>query len=149
MTTITGSVLDAYLEGFHSIIPVNCVGVTGKGLALEWARQYPEDRDIYQDMCHEGSFRPGDVKPIRSSRWLLAATKGHWRAPSFPAHVEACLWEIFNYAHYNPTWNIAMPTLGCGCGGLDEKWFIETAGRILAMTPNVTLYLYRPNGQPA
>ena len=149
MTTTTGSVLDAYLEGFHSVIPVNCIGVAGKGLALEWAKKYPADCELYKEMCWHGSLHIGDVKPLRDTRWLMAATKSSWRYFSTPASVEACLWDVFTHAHYNPTWNIAMPALGCGCGALDEKWFIETAGRILALTPNVTLYLYRPHGQPA
>jgi hypothetical protein len=145
MTTTTGSVLDAWDQGAHAVIPVNCVGAPGKGLALAWAKKDPAASDLYKEMCWAGSFQPGVVKPLMQSRWLLAATKKHWRDLSRQEWVVACLWEVFAYAHHNPAWEIAMPALGCGCGKLNEQgWFIGEAERVLGLTPNVTLYLYRP-----
>ena len=38
---------------------VNCVGVMGKGIALEFKRRYPEMYNEYRRLCKEGLLKPG------------------------------------------------------------------------------------------
>ena len=41
-------------------IPVNCVGVPGKGLAKQFATRYPHAAAVYKDMCKPTeAWRPG------------------------------------------------------------------------------------------
>ena len=39
--------------------PVNCVGVSGAGLARQFARRYPENDRLYRQACTEGRVTPG------------------------------------------------------------------------------------------
>ena len=38
---------------------VNCVGVMGKGIALEFKKRFPDMFDEYVAMCGSGIVRPG------------------------------------------------------------------------------------------
>src|SRR5438067_228951 len=43
------------------INPVNCVGVMGKGLALQFKLRYPAMFANYQEACRAGQLRPGHL----------------------------------------------------------------------------------------
>ena len=38
---------------------VNCVGVMGKGIALEFKKKYPDMYKDYVQMCESGNVTPG------------------------------------------------------------------------------------------
>lgn len=63
---------------------VNCVGVMGKGIALEFKRRFPSMYDDYAQRCRRGEVRPGRPHLHRGSdRWILNfPTKDDWRRPS-------------------------------------------------------------------
>ena len=46
---------------------VNCVGVMGKGVALEFRRQFPDMYRDYLDRVHRGEVRLGD--PTSTNAW--------------------------------------------------------------------------------
>jgi O-acetyl-ADP-ribose deacetylase (regulator of RNase III) len=94
------------------VCPVNCVGVMGKGLALEFKRRKPHACHDYFCACKIG-VSAGDV--LDAGKVWFAFTKDHWRDPSQIEWVEACLASIADA----PPASIAIPQLGCGCGGLD------------------------------
>lgn len=107
-----GSIFDSTADVL--VCPVNCVGVMGKGLAKEFKRRFPIESGEYMTYCDTQSLNPGGVF-FRSPIWF-AATKQHWKRPSKIEWVESCLtWMAF----YHPETSIAIPQLGCGCGGLD------------------------------
>ena len=39
--------------------PVNCVGVMGKGLALQFRRRFPANFEAYRESCTRREVRPG------------------------------------------------------------------------------------------
>lgn len=53
----TGSIFDA--DASAIVIPVNCVGIAGKGLALEAKTRWPGWFDSYRHACAEGRIAPG------------------------------------------------------------------------------------------
>lgn len=65
--------------------PINCVGVMGKGLALEFKNRYPKMFDKYKDLCDKylidigrlWMFNVNDNKQI-----LNFPTKKDWKDPS-------------------------------------------------------------------
>src|SRR6266568_3518496 len=62
---------------------VNCVGVMGKGIALEFKREFPEMFADYEVRCRRGEVRLG--RPYLYKRlvppWVLNfPTKDHWRS---------------------------------------------------------------------
>lgn len=101
------------------VCPVNCVGVMGKGLALEFKRRFPSAAKQYAADCRMGWPIPGDVWWFCESPTIaMAATKNDWRNQSQIHWIERCLVSIAeSLAPRFPS--IAIPQLGCGCGGLD------------------------------
>lgn len=113
-----GSIFDSDAEVL--VCPVNCVGVMGKGLALEFKRRFPYQSDRYIGLCRRGDVFPGGT--YLAAGVIFAATKNHWKAPSLLHWVEDALMGIVTDMKYlEPTGakSIALPQLGCGCGGLD------------------------------
>lgn len=107
---------------------VNCVGVMGAGVALAFKKKYPDMYKDYVKMCRNKEVRPG--RPYIWSRQTLFEgdrtdiiinfpTKDHWRNPSEYEYIEEGLqWMRQMLPRYCGK-TIAIPSLGCGHGGLD------------------------------
>jgi O-acetyl-ADP-ribose deacetylase (regulator of RNase III) len=119
--------------------PVNCRGVMGKGLALEFKRRFPECEGPYKSACESGQLRPGglvlvrlqvelEITSVRRPGIVLFATKDHWRGRSKIEWIEHGLASLKQ--RYS-TWGVrsmGVPALGCGLGGLrweDVKPLVE------------------------
>jgi O-acetyl-ADP-ribose deacetylase (regulator of RNase III) len=115
------------------VIPVNCVGVPGKGLAKEFAQRYPLAAAEYKSMCKptEG-WRPGSTHIVGADddsmgvdHIILFPTKDHWRQPSQLKWIAEGLEDLvdtFDPAEDDFKVNVmAVPALGCGEGGLNWK----------------------------
>lgn len=115
-----GSIFDSKAEVL--VCPVNCVGVMGKGLALEFKRRDPVMFRWYNEECKANRFKPG-MCYMWQGTWL-ATTKLHWREKSKHCWVGNSLREIAMCVRSAHISSIAIPQLGCGCGGLDwdEVW---------------------------
>lgn len=104
-------------------IPVNCVGVMGKGLALQYKQKHPNGFDMYKKMCDSREIRPGVcglIKEKNGSSFLMFPTKNDWKLPSKLEYVDEGLECLkANYRNLGIK-SIALPALGCGLGGL--KW---------------------------
>jgi O-acetyl-ADP-ribose deacetylase (regulator of RNase III)/uncharacterized protein YwgA len=109
---------------------VNCVGVMGKGIALEFKKRYPEMFKDYVKKCNSGQVQTGTPYVFDNGdgmKILNFPTKDHWRSPSRLSFVvEGLDWFVENYEKYEIT-SIAFPPLGCGNGGL--TW--EVVGPIM------------------
>ncbi len=123
-----GNIFDSKMQTIVNTI--NCVGVMGKGIALEFKNQHPEMYKEYVGMCKRGEILPG--KPYLYSDMfgtsiLNFPTKDHWKSPSKLSYiVDGLDWFARNYTHLGIT-SIAFPPLGCGNGGL--SW--ELVGPIM------------------
>jgi len=110
-----GSIFDSTAQAL--VCPVNCVGVMGKGLALEFKRRFPYECKKYFDACKHQALCPGSV--IYSKPIMFVSTKDDWKNPSKKEWVSACLIWMKPYIRLFNIDPIAIPQLGCGCGGLD------------------------------
>ncbi|MCR9191641.1 MAG: macro domain-containing protein [Gammaproteobacteria bacterium] len=102
---------------------VNCVGVMGKGIALAFKNRYPEMFQDYKKRCRNNQVELGKPylwKPDFGSQWILNfPTKGHWRNKSSLASIEGGLIHLAAHAKDWGIESLALPALGCGCGGLN------------------------------
>lgn len=122
ISTQHGSIFDSRTQVL--VCPVNCVGVMGKGLALEFKRRFPWMHEEYRADCDKNFIVPGEVNWYLDFESMVciacAATKLHWREASKHCWVSNCLREIADtISETGDTY--AIPQLGCGCGGLDWK----------------------------
>jgi O-acetyl-ADP-ribose deacetylase (regulator of RNase III) len=105
------------------INPVNCVGVMGKGLALEFKNRFPENFNVYQLACNRRELRPGHLLVVPTGNTGLThiinlATKDHWRDPSKLSWVVQGAREVRLWAEENGIESVACPALGSGQGKL-------------------------------
>ena len=130
---------------------VNCVGVMGKGVALEFKRRWPAMFEDYHARCDRQQVRLGEPYLYRDLSGVAIVnfpTKGHWRSPSRVADIAAGL--DYLAAHLEP-WGIqslALPPLGCGNGGLE---WAEVGPLIFSKLRDlpVDIEVYAPFGTPA
>lgn len=132
--------------------PVNCVGVMGAGLALEFKLRYREMFDRYAELCRTGQMQVGklwlykDAKPANDERkWVLNfPTKKHWRRPSRMEYLEMGLDKFMETYRKRGITSVAFPLLGARNGGLDEDEVLELMqDRLEPCTAPVEIYRYK------
>jgi len=149
---VKGDILKADTEAL--VNTVNCVGVMGRGIALQFRKAFPGNFKAYKSACDKKQLHPGmmfvyDLNRFQNPRYVINfPTKRHWKGKSkiedIESGLEALVWEI----RKRNIRSVAIPPLGCGLGGLDwnhVKQIIEKA--FLALT-GVHVLLYEPAGAP-
>ena len=129
---------------------VNCVGVMGKGIALEFKRRYPDMFMEYVKLCESGSVKPGHpylYSDLTGTSIINFPTKDNWRSPSKFSYIETGLeWFRQSYRELGIT-SIAFPPLGCGNGGLNWDSVGPTMYKALKDLP-IEIEIYAPYGTP-
>jgi O-acetyl-ADP-ribose deacetylase (regulator of RNase III) len=133
---------------------VNCVGVMGRGIALQFRKAFPENFKEYQDVCERGELKPGKMLvheqgELANPRYIVNfPTKDHWKGKSRLEYIDAGLEALIKEVRQRGIRSIAIPPLGCGLGGLkwsDVRPRIEHAFETM---PDVRVLLYEPKGAP-
>jgi hypothetical protein len=117
------------------VIPVNCVGVPGAGLAKQWAQADPEAARRYTHACQCRPWEPGAIFWGANTDFVLATTKRHWRDPSQLQWIESCINTLVQMAVFKPILTIHIPPLGAGLGGLRKAQVIEIASAAIRQNP--------------
>ncbi len=134
---------------------VNCVGVMGKGIALQFKQAFPDNFKAYAKACKNGDVKPGKMfvfsldSMINPKYIVNFPTKNHWREKSKLKDIAAGLTDLIEVIQHFDIKSIALPPLGCGYGGLnwaDVRGLIE---RAFDKLPDVEVRLYEPKGAPA
>ena len=123
---------------------VNCIGVMGKGMALECKLRFPEMFIKYKDSCDKKLFKPGYLQIYKNSKpWILNfPTKIHWKDPSKIEYLEKGLKKFQDeYLNKNIS-SIAFPLLGASLGGLSEELVYETMTKYLEPLNNIDIEIY-------
>jgi O-acetyl-ADP-ribose deacetylase (regulator of RNase III)/uncharacterized protein YwgA len=133
---------------------VNCVGVMGKGVALRFRHEWPENFQAYKKVCDEKWLRPGRLFVFRRGDLLEKAvpkylvnfpTKVHWKNKSQLSYIEEGLDALVVEIERLDIRSIAMPPLGCGNGGLDWRDVRPIIERKLAGIEGVDIEIYEPS----
>lgn len=120
---IKGDLLKAEAEAL--VNPVNCVGTMGKGLALEFRGEFPENYDLYREACGRGEVRIGEMFVYETHFTVLPKyvinfpTKQHWRNPSELRFIRLGMEALARAIRDRRIKSVAIPRLGCGNGGLE------------------------------
>ncbi|WP_218133710.1 macro domain-containing protein [Lentzea fradiae] len=114
---------------------VNCVGVMGKGLALQFKQRFPAYFDAYASACAAGEVRLGRVHVTRLDRWFVSfPTKRHFRSRSKLSDIASGLDDLARVVGELGLRSVAVPPLGAGLGGLAwaevEPLIEEKLGRL-------------------
>lgn len=133
---------------------VNCVGVMGRGIALQFKKRFPENFKFYENACKLGDVEPGkmlvyQIESLCNPKYIINfPTKRHWRGASRVEDIKAGLADLVNIIESKNITSVSVPPLGCGLGGLDwneVKTYIESA---FAKLPQVNFEVFLPSGTP-
>lgn len=156
MTMLAGGMFKAQIGDLFAsraqtlVNTVNCVGVMGKGVALEFKQRFPAMAKDYESRCARKEVRLGEpylYMDQSGTRIINFPTKGHWRSPSQLADIEQGLDYLSAHVAEWQITSIALPPLGCGNGGL--AWS-EVGPLIYAKLHElpIDIELYAPYGTP-
>ena len=129
---------------------VNCVGIMGKGIALEFKNHFPDMYEDYVRRCKAGEVKLGRPYLFRrpTSPWILNfPTKEHWRSVSRLEDITRgleCLEQ--HYKEWGIT-SLAVPPLGCGQGQLEWRVVGPTLYRHLKRL-DIPVEIHAPYGTP-
>lgn len=133
---------------------VNCVGVMGRGIALQFRKAFPDNYAAYRAICDRHELRPGrvlvhDLGRLQPPYYIINfPTKRHWKGKSRMEDIESGLAALVEEVRRLGIRSVAVPPLGCGLGGLEWRRVrpkIETAFKAL---PDLRVLLYEPAGAP-
>ena len=133
---------------------VNCVGVMGRGIALQFKKAFPDNFKAYAVACKKEEVQPGrmfvfETGQITKPYYIINfPTKRHWRGKSRMEDIETGLEALVGTIHRYNIRSIALPPLGSGLGGLnwsDVKKRIEVA---LEPLDQVKVIIFEPKGAP-
>lgn len=148
----TGDILNADAEAL--VNTVNCVGVMGRGIALQFKNTFPKNFEAYTAACKRDEVQPGrmfmyETGFLTNPKYIVNfPTKRHWRGKSRIEDIEAGLRALVGEIRVRGICSIAIPPLGSGLGGLewqDVRTRIEVA---MGHLDDVRVIVFEPNGKP-
>lgn len=147
-----GDLLTADVEAL--VNTVNCVGIMGRGVALQFKNRFPANFKAYEAACRRDEVQPGrmfvyETGTLTNPKLIINfPTKRHWRGKSRMEDIESGLRALAQEIHSRRIKSIAIPPLGSGLGGLewsDVRPRIEDA---LRGFNDLRVVVFEPNGTP-
>ncbi len=148
----TGDILAENTEAL--VNTVNCVGVMGRGIALQFKRAFPENFKAYAARCKHNEMQPGRVFVFKTGQVLPPRyivnfpTKRHWRGKSRMEDIESGLASLAEEIRSRGIRSIAIPPLGSGLGGLDWPEVRDRMHAVLEELDDVKVVVFEPGGGP-
>jgi O-acetyl-ADP-ribose deacetylase (regulator of RNase III) len=146
---------DLLKENSEAIVnTVNCVGVMGKGIALQFKQRWPQNFKAYEAACERKEIRPGKMFIYDLGEWakprfiINFPTKVDWKKPSKIEYIESGLRDLVSQVERLGIKSIALPPLGCGNGGLDWQTVKALIVDAFRDRPEVHVDVFEPKGAP-
>lgn len=133
---------------------VNCVGVMGRGIALQFKKAFPANFKAYEAACKVDQVQPGkmfvyDLNRLYNPRFIINfPTKQHWKGKSHLKDIELGLLDLVAVVQHQQIRSIAIPPLGCGLGGLNWEEVKPLIIEAFRSVPDVMVFLFEPAGAP-
>ena len=130
---------------------VNCVGVMGKGIALQFKKKWPENFKAYAAACKQGDVKLGqmftfELGALATPRYIINfPTKSHWRSASKLEDIESGLKSLVDNIKNKNIKSIAIPPLGSGLGGLPWVEVKKLIFAYLEPIGDLEVRLFEPN----
>src|SRR5258708_2638135 len=116
ITYVQGNLLDAKAEAL--VNTVNTVGVMGKGIALMFKENFPENFRLYHKATKHGEVRVGRMfvterHGLVGPKWIINfPTKEDWRRPSKLEWIDEGLKDLRRVIEERHIRSVAIPPLG-------------------------------------
>jgi O-acetyl-ADP-ribose deacetylase (regulator of RNase III) len=132
---------------------VNCVGIMGRGIALQFKNAFPANFKAYAAACKQEEVQPGRMFVFSTSKFkpryiINFPTKRHWRGKSRIEDITAGLKALTDEIGSRGIRSIAIPPLGSGLGGLDWKDVRPLIEEALGGLQDVEVVVYEPTEAP-
>lgn len=147
-----GDILNADAEAL--VNTVNCVGIMGRGIALQFRKAFPDNFKAYEVACRRGEVQPGrmfvfETGQLTNPRYIINfPTKRHWKGKSRIEDIDAGLDALVKEVRRLGIRSIAIPPLGSGLGGLDWSKVRPRIERALRALEDVRAIIFEPHGAP-
>jgi len=148
----TGDILRVDAEAI--VNTVNCVGIMGRGIALQFKNAYPANFQAYAEACKHEAVRPGhmfvfETGYLTNPRFIINfPTKRHWKGKSRIEDITSGLIALRSEIQTRGIKSVAIPPLGAGLGGLDWSEVRPKIEQALSDLENVKVFIYEPVGAP-
>ena len=148
----TGDILAEDAEAL--INTVNCVGIMGRGIALQFKKAFPDNFKAYEAACKREEVQPGrmfvfETNQLTNPRYIINfPTKRHWRGKSRIEDIDAGLKALVEEIKNRGIRSLAIPPLGSGLGGLDWAQVRLRLEKALCDLDDLEVIVFEPKGAP-
>jgi O-acetyl-ADP-ribose deacetylase (regulator of RNase III) len=146
---ITGNIFESPAQAL--VNTVNTGGIMGKGIALQFKKEFPKNYRDYAQACKNGALQIGQLLVVADNSLLYGTktiinfpTKTDWRKPSEYVYIEQGLVDLVRIIKEQQLTSIAIPPLGAGNGGLDWHKVKKLMDSYLSEL-NCDISIYEPN----
>jgi len=145
----TGDIVQADAEAL--VNTVNCVGIMGRGIALQFKNAFPDNFKAYEAACARDDVRPGrmfvfETGYLTNPKYIVNfPTKRHWRGNSRIEDIEVGLRALVREIQKRGIRSIAIPQLGSGLGGLDWRVVRSRIEAALLDLDRVRVIVFEPS----
>lgn len=147
----TGDIFKADADAI--VNTVNCVGIMGRGIALQFKNAYPPNFKAYKAACDAELVQPGRMFVFETGKFtprfiINFPTKRHWKGKSRIEDIEAGLVALAEEIKSRGIKSVAIPPLGAGLGGLHWDDVLPRIKSALQDVPDVDVIIFEPKGPP-
>ncbi len=149
----TGDIITEEAEAL--VNTVNCVGIMGRGIALQFKNAFPENFKSYAAACKRNEVQPGrmfvfETGQLTNPRYIINfPTKRHWRGKSRIEDITAGLAALAEEIRSRNIRSIAIPPLGSGLGGLDWSDVRPRIEATLSEFSDLNVVIFEPSDASA
>lgn len=145
---VSGNILKDESEAI--VNTVNCVGVMGRGIALQFKSAWPNNFKAYEAACKREEVQPGrmfvyETGQLTGPKFIVNfPTKRHWRGKSRMQDIESGLKALAQEIAQRGIRSIAVPPLGSGLGGLNWNDVLPMIDSVLGSLDGIQVRVYEP-----